>query len=522
MKYNLVKVGVVAMLILALTGCSGGSNPQNLKETDVNSISQQNEIDGGNVSGNEGNATDNEGYTTDNEGYTTDNEGYTTDNEGNTTDSTDSDGRTKGPLIQDLENLVLSDANSVLVAAYVRGHINEALPEEADYMVEILLEMQAALIQKSHEGILYESAYMDALNNTMGGVLDPDKISEIKDDGVRAFYQSVVDSDLTMVRYEETPVLETNWEKIKSYQATFTEPFQMVVDFHNYNDLIRKENVEEMTRRVYAMEEMLLKAPSGFAKNELADLYSTYVSRMLAGPEGAYLYRLTDVSDPYYKKMALAVEEHETSGFAKVTKNMMAQKTKTFEHLIDIVERYRLNNPYGKHQWEEGTIEDGNAKVTMLTYKSEDAIVSERINAILLAASDELIKSSGASSNYDIEMYKTYQSGNFATVHLYINYATKDGETHYDEKVVNLDLKNGIELTLNTLLNTSDADVLDKVNTLSESDFSTTPSFSLTVTGLLLTGEKENAADIKVATITKDKLLKIQLQMIMYPVHINM
>ncbi|GAU80009.1 hypothetical protein [Fusibacter sp. 3D3] len=470
MKYNLVKIGTIAMFIFILSGCAVNNPPKEAEGSDANSASQEEVI-------NQEEASDEEVQ------------------------------QVKSPLIQNLENLLLDDADSVMVAAYVQDHIKEASPEEADQMIEILLQMQTALIQKSHEGLLYDSAYMEALNNTMGGVLDPEKINEIENEAVRSFYQSVVDSELTMVRYEETPVLETNWESIQAYQATFTEPFQMVIDFQDYNNLLRAEDVEDLVNRVYAMEEMLLKSSNGFAKSELTELYSTYVSRILAGPEGSYLYRLGDASDDYYKKMVVAIEGHEKSGFAKETQVMMAEETKTFNHLIDIVDAYRSNNPYGEHRWEKSVKEEGDVKVVTLSYEGEDASVSKRINAILQSAKAELIESLGA-SNYQIDMYKAYQSGDYATIQIYINYIAEDGQAEYDEKAVNLDLKNGILLTLNTLLKSGEDGLLDEVNTLAESDFETIPNFSLTTTGLLLTEPKESSPNIDHAVITMDQLLK--------------
>lgn len=486
MKYIVIKIGAMVLLLLALGGCAGQPN---VPTTDEKNTSQEQLDDGKGLD-----AID-----------------TAAENQEENQDE-DVSQLEKSPLIQTLEGLVVNDADSVMVAAYVRDHMTEALPEEADRMIEILLHMQTQLIQKSHEGILYEPAYLDALNNTMGGVLDPNKISDIKDDVVRDFYQSVADSDLTMIRYEETPVLETDWEKIKAYQASFTDTFQMVVDFHIDNDLFREEDVASLVNRIYDMEDMLLKAPNSFAKDELTDLYNTYVSRMLAGPEGSYLYRLTDKTDAYAKKMATAIEGHEESGFAGVARTMMAEETKTFNHLIDIIDDYRLSNPYGKHHWEEVTTDEGQVKVSKLVYKRDDSIVTQRVNEMLKAASEDLIRSSGVSTEYSLDMYKTYQSGDKATVHLYMNYETDDGQIHYDERTLNLDLNHGTILTLNTLLKTSDAKLLDKVNTLSEADFTNLPTFSLTTTGLMLTGEIEDVLNRKVATITKDALLKIEFQ----------
>ena len=472
MKYYILKIGTIALLLIVLTGCAG------------------------------------QPYTQKTEDKTTTQEDVFEDKENEESVSQPE----RSPLVQKLVDLVVNDADSVMVAAYVRENITEVLPEEADDMIEILLQMQTQLIQKSHAGILYEPKYLEALNSTMGGILDPNKVANIKDDAVRTFYQSVVDSDLTMVKYEETPVLETDWEKIARYQATFTDAFQMVVDFHYYNDLIRNENVDVLVSRIYAMEDMLQKTPYGFAKFELTDLYNTYVSRLLAGPEGAYLYRLTDAKDSYTKKMAIATEDHETSGFARVARTMMKEETNTFNHLISIVDGYRLSNPYGKHHWEELIQKDDKNEVIMLVYSSEDTTVTQRVNDILKAAADDFIKTMGIRENYSLDMYKTYQYGDSATIHLYMNYDTEDGKTYYEDKVINLDMKHGTLLTLNALMKTSDAKLLDEINTLSESDFTVVPDFSLTLTGLLLTGEREASSSMKVATITKDELLKIKLR----------
>ena len=210
--------------------------------------------------------------------------------------------------------------------------------------------------------------------------------------------------------------------------------------------------------------------------------------------------------------MAIATEDHETSGFARVARTMMKEETNTFNHLISIVDGYRLSNPYGKHHWEELIQKDDKNEVIMLVYSSEDTTVTQRVNDILKAAADDFIKTMGIRENYSLDMYKTYQYGDSATIHLYMNYDTEDGKTYYEDKVINLDMKHGTLLTLNALMKTSDAKLLDEINTLSESDFTVVPDFSLTLTGLLLTGEREASSSMKVATITKDELLKIKLR----------
>ncbi len=484
MKYNVIKIGAIAMLVFVLSSCAIDNPQKNIKSTEKEGA----------------NTTSQEDITTQ-EDVTA--QGETIDKEVSPIQS----GR-----IENLENLVRSDADSVLVADYVRDNIKEASPEEADQMVEILLQMQKPLIQQSHEGILYEPEYMDALYTTMGGILNPDKISQIENETVRAFYQSVVASDLTMVRYEETPVLVTDWVKIGGDQASFTEPFQMVVEFNDDQNLFREENVEALVNRIYEMEAMLLKAPRGFAKDELTELYKTYVSRMLIGPEGTYLYRLVDPVDSYYQKMTAAIEGHETSGFAKIAKEMMAEKPNTNNHLMAIVDAYRANNPYIEHRFKKNVAEEGDVKVTTLIYEGMDVFVTERINAILQSALKELVKSSGVTSNYQIDMYKSYLFGDYVTIQIYDNYLTEDGESHYTEKTVNLDLKNGVLLTLEALLKSDKDNVLDKVNAVSDSNFESVPNFSLIETGLLLTASKESSPNAEHSVITKDQLLKIELK----------
>ncbi len=473
MKYNLVKIGIFTLLLVFLGGCANISPDI----SDANNASQE--------------VVEEE---------TTDDP-----NEGNDESQQQSDSQ----IIQDLKKLVLNDGDSVSVAAYIRGNINNATPEEADQMVEILLQMQTELIQKAHEGLLYEPEYLEALNKTMGGVLAPDKVHEIENETVRAFFQAVVDSDLTMVRYEETPVLETDWNKIGSYGATFTEAFQLVVDFHDYNNLFREENVDALVQRTYMMEVALPNLQDGFAKAQLTELYSTYVSKLLAGPEGSYLYRLGDKDDDYYKKMEKAIaEDVSISGFAKTANVMMTEETRDFNHLINIVDSYRMDNPYGEHHWQNQVSEEDGIVLNKLIYVGEGA---EKVNNILDSATEDLIKESDTTSNYQIDMRKSYQYGDFATIYIYINYTKADGETDYRDKAVNIDLKKGNILTLSDLLNTTENKVLEKVNALSGADFKEVPNFSLISTGILLTGDNEDPQNLESAVITENKVLKCQL-----------
>ncbi len=91
----------------------------------------------------------------------------------------------------------------------------DLLLERADFAAQDLAYLMNVRI--------WEEAYMSALEESMGGIFDPGKIGEIKDDGVKTMFAEIADAVMTVVRYEETPVFGTDWKRLEEIGGAFSQ-----------------------------------------------------------------------------------------------------------------------------------------------------------------------------------------------------------------------------------------------------------------------------------------------------------
>lgn len=491
MKYNLFKnkiatFGMIACIALSMVACTGTG----IGETDLDETPTNSDI--------ENSAEESTDPSEQNE-------------EANPNTEDVSGDPVKSIEIEALEALVANDGRAADVVNFLEAHIGDVSSADADVMLDILLKMQTGLIQASHEGLLYEDAYMDALNNTMGGVIDPEKVGDIEDETVRAYYQSVIDSYLTMVRYEETPVVVTDWSKIKGLNAQYSEGLQMAVDYSEYRELLRAEEVGVLVDRIFDMEAKILTLDTSFAKERLIATYDEYLSFMLSGPEGSYIYRLRDSEDSYTAKMKAAIENHLESGFAQ-TANVLINDTEMDEmSRFQFLSAYRNNNAYIEYKWSEVTKDENGYPETRLVFMGEDSEIENKVNTIIQNAKDYLVKDLDQDKITAISMYRAYDITSDATITIFANYTDDQGITQNKMQTVNIDLMTGSLMSLEGLLGQVGDELLATIESLTGVTFTTVPDFNLISTGIMMTASENDINTNAYAVITKDQLLKIQL-----------
>lgn len=425
--------------------------------------------------------------------------------------------RDETELIVSLNTLISQGGGARENFKYIQDHIDQASPQEADQMIEILLIMQTPFIQKAYEGIFYEEGYMTALNETMGGILDESKVDQIKDETIRSFYQSLIKSALTIVRYEETPSVETDWAKIKSLNGQYTSLFQMVVDMSDYQEYLRNQDLKTLTDRIYQMEDKLSQAEdsSDFARASLENLYDLYVGSVLVGPEGTYLYQLNDPKDDYAIQMKAVIEGHDNSGFFQIANQLMQAKInqEAFNPLIEMVNAYQRNNPYQTFNWHLSKTLEGTAENNLLSLESANKALEEKINEGLRHEADEMLREADVKGDYNLTMYKTYESYDAVSIAFYLNYTDENNQAVFLEKVVSYSLKTGEVLTLSKLLECDKAEVIDLINQGSQSNYTQLPRFELTKTGILLRAQSTEEATAKHSVMTSDQLYRRNLEL---------
>jgi len=259
----------------------------------------------------------------------------------------------KSDLVLTFEQLVSEESTEADIVRFIENNIDAASPREAEYMMAYLIVFQTEYIEIGNE-VLHLSEYMNALNVDMGGILAAEKINFIEDETIRGFYQTLDNSYLTIVRYEETPVVEFDWNKVADLGLLFSEGFNYVVKERSYLRDIDYEDYYGVAESIAEVERLLNKADSKFEKNQLQQLYTLWISYLVIGPEGSFMDYYITKEGSVVSDMKDFAEDYPESKFGQFIHELVITEYANFFEVSEAYDRYI------------GTLDDGDTQVEEL------------------------------------------------------------------------------------------------------------------------------------------------------------
>lgn len=118
--------------------------------------------------------------------------------------------------------LIKPQTDASEIGEYIRENIKDVDASSSEKMIEYLIIYQTETIDDFNEK-LDSLEYTEALNKDMGGDLESGRIKNISNERVKKDYQNLIDSFLTVKRYEENPVVKTNWKALNNYSFNIKE-----------------------------------------------------------------------------------------------------------------------------------------------------------------------------------------------------------------------------------------------------------------------------------------------------------
>jgi hypothetical protein len=419
---------------------------------------------------------------------------------------------TERGIIMEMEELVASGGQAGELGLFVRRNISEASVEEAEKMIEILVIEQLGMIEKVNS-VIYKPEYMDALNKDMKGVLNPELILNIEDEDVRGVFQDMADGFLDIVRYEETPVAETDWETLSELNKFFSEDFSAMVTLYDKIQNYKYNRMEPDFSTIYKdavrTEELIFGNGESFLTWQLDKLYKRQVGRLLIGPEGSYIGAFVSKSGEPYESLIAASGEHPEAMLSGLVRRLDMAKNADFNEVVDVVNTFGafgLKSPAKAVQGRE----DGGKELEGLVYFSIEGepSIEKKINDALNDKALQLKDSLGIEDDISFRSTIMYGNGNYLSIIISASGTSETGDFEYEDRHVVIDMKTGESISITDLFGIPWEDLSVELEALTEKNIEDIPDFYLFRMGLAINIARENGEYYDYVVITFDDLIK--------------
>jgi hypothetical protein len=356
-------------------------------------------------------------------------------------------------LVDEL-NVILSqqETGAAEIGLFIREQAATASASEMERMIEMLMLHQASLAEEVNQKI-HTQAYMKALNGTMGGALTPEKVDDIENADARKDFQQLVDAHMKVVRYEETPVAETDWEALKAYDEAVSENFSRLVilwEKMQNNRYGRQEvDFEKIIQDLVETEGMIKANEVSFLTWQLNRLYDRQVAALFVGPEGSYLDTFISKNSDLYMTLVKGASDYPNSRFAQLVITLEDANTTDFQILNDLILNFNVFGGKGDGKIVEDRL-DGGESFSGLSYVRlpQEAEKEKAINDLInqVAESMELPEETAFNNHfYDA-------TDHYLSLAVYASYSSEEGEFKFREEMVTINLDSMERETLRYML----------------------------------------------------------------------
>jgi hypothetical protein len=409
-------------------------------------------------------------------------------------------------VMEVFEALLVPETDAGDLGRFIAMHISETEKDQAEEMIEWLVIYQTQMIEKMNR-IIYEEAYMTALNHNMEGVLTPNLVDTIEDAQIRLDFQDLIDANLTIVRYEETPVIEIDWEAIAGYAKYFSEDFAYMTI---YFDRIQNgaygawdKDFEALYDAAVFVEAVAQKHERSFLSSQLDGLYQRQVGNLLVGPEGGYLDAFIKKSGEPYESLMAGKERYPDSRLSQLVEALENSSSNDFMELINSINFHAGFGIRSKNEFVYGFVEE--YKVTEV-YFPEDKMLEDRINLLIEENVLNLMSEPNAEDIY-VNSTVEYANDDFLSLYISVSYTDSGGGYGYNLKQLVIDMKTGKPMVLSDYFGMPYKDIEDELVEMTGVTFIGEPDFSIRANGISLQGEGENQPYGAYASLTLKQLI---------------
>lgn len=402
------------------------------------------------------------------------------------------------PIIEQPTESVLSIFNEMVkgnakaseLGLYIKDNIAEASTEEAEYMIEMLIIYQEELIQKMHD-VIYNPGYMKALNQTMGGILDGELVDQIEDDIIREDYQNLLDAYLIIVRYEETPVVEVDWERINQLNVYFSEDFATLTRFYDKIQNYRYNRVEldvpAIAKDAYLIEQIILNNEKSFLTWQLEMLYERQVAALLIGPEGSYIGLFVDRTGKEYEALVDIVDEYPDAKLSDLIRTLNDEDNDDFQENLNLINDYNMFGLRSDNKLVSDSFIKGNDTYELnLISMPNNPGLEEKVNNEILKSTEVLKETMGGEGDYSFYSYPVFGNDKYFSMLMSVSQLNSQDNYGYLDLFLTIDLKTGKSVTLEEFIGKPFSEFKSEFERLKGITLNTMPEFYIDRRGITL------------------------------------
>lgn len=396
------------------------------------------------------------------------------------------------------------------LAAYIRANIQYVDSKDAESMIEYLLIYQTEIIDNFNNQI-YEEAYMQALNSDMEGVLDREKIDNILDESIRSDYQELIDSILTIRRYEEHPAVETDWQSLKEFSSYVSKDFSQMIDLYskiqNYEYKREELDVSAIAEDMIKTESILKNQQENFMEKKINQLYNLQIYALLIGPEGTYLDMWIHKDGEGYKNILGLVEKYPTSILAEIISHINQSKIDSIMDVIDIIDEnleFELKSDYYIDSID--FIKDKGEYKILQIRMPDNREKENSINNLIKSDMRKYIEETRSKEEFLLTTYVNYGDRQYISYEVFVDYYNSQSSKPYIIFYRTLDYLEEKYISLDDYLGLDFISMKSDLEEISGKTIKTLPDFQLIPSGVNLYLNELNGMDGYIHLNHKDLL----------------
>ena len=398
-------------------------------------------------------------------------------------------GETESDVMKGFLKLIKPESTASELGLYIKDNIKDVSKTDADKMIEWLLIYQTEATEDFNNKIMVDD-YLNILNEDLGGTLDPEKIKTIKDESKRAEYKSLVDGLMTIVRQEETPVVQTDWKQLEYYSSNTTDDLNELIKLYskvqNYDYNREEFDAVAIGNDIVKTENILQQSNSTLIKWKGTDLYEDQLYMLLAGAEGEYIDSFKEKNDEIYEGIVKVAETHPDTKLAELIKDIDLLDVKDSMQVTDRINQTTQFGIDSNNYIETVKKDKASKEFNILNVHFEDDVKKQdQINTIIETDIDNLIKKEGVEKGYNLNAFPSFQNKRYISYNGFLDYQVGEDVKstsfyrtldYIEEKFVSLDEYLGVQ----------QESLKGKLEKLTDKQFQTLPDYYITAYGVTL------------------------------------
>jgi hypothetical protein len=402
--------------------------------------------------------------------------------------------------------LLVQENKAGVLGNYITDHFTETTATELESMIEWLVIYQTEDIDVMNKEI-YNDEYLNSLNQDMNGILDPRKISFIKDDTIRAAFQNLFDGYMTIVRYEETPVVETDWAALEVLVPYVTEDFGTMIRLNSriQNSAYGRREVDfgALAMDAITIETLIDYSEPVFLSWQLNQLYNRQISNLLIGPEGSYIDTFISKAGQLYETLIAVSNDNPDSKLGGLINTLDLLQTVSYTDISTLI---NTNNQFGvgsdNHLLVTKNMEEENSEMLIQISIPGNLEIESIINNSIMDVLDEMKSEMDSIEDYSVYMYSEYSNYKYISISIYLSYDDVNGNYMSSERYLNYDLSSGQLISLEDYLGLSYYAFKPDLTALTGISFLEMPQYSISYRGIDLYGDDNLYANLTLKDLT--------------------